>query len=210
MGGFAGDQSLYPSIGLLHGVGESAAKGEDSVVAQDEEQIKLTQGLMQRLLDKFPNASPGALERLAEEAKTNPLSVAAVPADWTSMVIDPDAAATASNARETTAREASLRQAQAHAEGAQNLTLAAVQQRMNEAMQLMQQSTMQNIYSNGYDLQASQQAVYNPSQNYLYSTRTFSPAPTQANISPPAPVTPKPLEIAAPAGKRAFMLDEES
>lgn len=205
MGGFAGDQSLYPSVGLLHGVGSGAAKREESVVAQDEEQIKLTQGLMQRLLDKFPNASPGALERLAEEAKTNPLSVAAVPADWTSMVIDPDAAATASNARETTAREASLRQAQAHAERAHTLAIDTVQQRMNEAMQLMQQSTMQNIYSNGYDLQASQQGLYNS-----YVTRTFLPAPNWENVAPPAPVKPKPLEIAAPAGKRAFMLEEES
>jgi hypothetical protein len=165
----------------------------------DAEQAKLTQGLVDRLLNKFPNASPGALERLAEEAKSNPIAASVIPSDWSQMAIDP-------------AEPKALNGGQSIAP---SLTYESVQWRMNEAMSAMgnqmaaQALGLQAGVRNGgayetYQNLESQQSGNYPSYAWWGQSRENPPVASPAKIQKP-----KPLEIAAPTGKRKFLSDDE-
>jgi len=56
--------------------------------SQPDDDKKLNQGLLGILRKKFPNASPGALEKLKSETETNPLAAAVIPSDWTQLAVD--------------------------------------------------------------------------------------------------------------------------
>lgn len=196
----------YQEFGSLDCLRPAHARKDREMPRDEEDQTKLTQGLVDRLLNKFPNASPGALERLAEEARSNPLSIAAVPSDWAQLAIDPAEPKSNGGFSGVTASNGG-------AYG--SLTYAVIQQRMNDAMNAMAENINAQALTYG-QTQAVTGSFGN--NNYpTYGTLRWGQSGggfQEQDFSPPAPVAkkpekPKPLEIAAPTGKRTFLTDDE-